>query len=114
MSIVKVEIITRVEKVMELRQALDKIGIFGMTVSNVMGQGKQKGKTEIYRGNEINTDMLPKAKVELMINEDLLDSVLKAAKATLYTGNVGDGKIAIYHIDNVIRIRTGEEGISAL
>lgn len=114
MSILKVEIITRVEKITELRQALNNINISGMTVSNVMGQGKQKGKTEIYRGNEVHTDMLPKAKVELMISEDLLDKVLGVARETLNTNTVGDGKIAIYHIDNVIRIRTGEEGLNAL
>ncbi|RAX53859.1 P-II family nitrogen regulator [Helicobacter sp. 16-1353] len=114
MGIVKVEIITRVEKATELRQALNDINVCGMTITNVMGQGKQKGKTEIYRGNEIAFDMLPKIKVELLIDENILDGVLKVAKSTLNTNNVGDGKIAIYHIDNVIRIRTGEEGVKAL
>lgn len=114
MGIVKIEIITRVEKVTELRQALNDINVCGMTVTNVMGQGKQKGNTEIYRGNEVNFIMLPKAKIELMIDENILDKVLKVAKSTLCTNSVGDGKIAIYNIDNVIRIRTGEEGINAL
>lgn len=114
MGILKVEIITRVEKVTELRKALHDINVFGMTITNVMGQGKQKGKVEIYRGNEITSDLLPKAKIELLINENILDDVLKTAKLTLNTNNIGDGKIAIYRIDNVIRIRTGEEGLAAL
>lgn len=114
MGIVKIEIITRVEKVTELRQTLNDINVCGMTVTNVMGQGKQKGNTEIYRGNEVNSIMLPKAKIELMIDENILDKVLKVAKSTLCTNSVGDGKIVIYNIDNVIRIRTGEEGINAL
>ena len=94
MSIVKVEIITRTEKVRELRLALNDINVHGMTVSDVMGQGKQRGKTEIYRGNEIVSEMLPKAKVELLIPGEMLDEVLRVSRKILSTNSVGDGKIA--------------------
>ena len=98
----------------ELRLALNDINVHGMTVSDVMGQGKQRGKTEIYRGNEIVSEMLPKAKVELLIPGEMLDEVLRVSRKILSTNSVGDGKIAIYHVDNVIRIRTGEEGVDAI
>lgn len=110
----KVEIITRSEKLSALKVALAHQNIKGMTVSNVMGAGNQKGKTEIYRGNETTIDLLPKIRVEILTKASMIDSIIAIAKKELNTGKAGDGKIILIPIENVIRIRTGQEGENAL
>ncbi len=110
----KVEIITKQNKFESLKTAMDKIGITGMTVTNVLGYGIQGGKTEYYRGVEFETDLLPKIKVEIVVSKVPVRSVIETAKKVLYTGNIGDGKIFVYDVENVIKVRTGEEGYDAL
>ncbi len=110
----KVVILTKHSRFDILKEALDKIGITGMTVTNVMGCGMQKGSTEIYRGIPLETTLLPKIKVEIVICKVPLDLLIDTVKKALYTGNVGDGKIFIYGVENVIKVRTGEEGYEAL
>ncbi len=111
---VKVDIITRPNKFQELKKALNDIGVMGMTVSNVMGCGVQKGMTENYRGVFYTPELLPKIKVETVVCEVPIDLVVETAKDVLRTGSAGDGKIFIYEIGNVIRIRNGDEGKAAL
>lgn len=113
-TIYKVEIITRAEKLKLLKDTLAQYGIKGMTLSNVMGAGNQQGKTEVYRGNETTIDLLPKIRIEILIKEEMLDTIISVAKSILKTGYVGDGKIIIMPVSNVIRIRTGEEGVDAI
>lgn len=113
-EITKIDIITRQSKFEELKEALNQIGITGMTVSQVLGCGNQKGKTEVYRGTQFNIDLLPKVKVEIVVSEVPVDLVVKTATKILNTGKIGDGKIFIYPVQNVIRIRTGDTGVNAL
>lgn len=113
-KISKVEIITRPNKLEELKEALNEIGVTGITVSHVLGCGLQKGTTQIYRGVEVEMNLLPKVKVEVVVSEVPVETVIEAAKKTLWTGKVGDGKIFVYDVSNVVRIRTGEEGWDAL
>lgn len=113
-KITKIEIITRTSKFEELKQALNGIGITGMTVTQVLGCGMQKGYTEYYRGVPVDINLLPKVKVEVVVSEVPVEQVVETAKKILCTGNIGDGKIFIYDVSNVIRIRTGEEGWDAL
>ncbi len=113
-KIFKVEIITRPEKLNALKESLAQRGIKGMTVSNVMGAGNQKGKTEVYRGSEMTIDLLPKIRIEIIAKEILVKDIIEVAKKTLNTGNTGDGKILLSTLENVIRIRTGQEGIDAI
>lgn len=113
-KITKVDIITRQSKFEELKEALNGIGITGMTVSQVLGCGLQKGKTEVYRGTEYSIDLLPKVKVEIVVCEVPVEKVVETAKKVLKTGKIGDGKIFVYPVENVIKIRTGEEGVKAL
>lgn len=113
-KISKIDIITRPNKVEELKEALNEIGITGMTFSNVLGCGLQKGKTEYYRGNEYSIDLLPKSRIEVVVCEVPVDKVVEAAQKVLRTGEIGDGKIFVYPVENVIKVRTGEEGIKAL
>ena len=113
-TITKIDIITRPSKFEELKEALNKIGITGMTVSQVLGCGLQKGKTEYYRGTPYSMDLLPKVKVEIVVCEVPVEEVVRVAKEILKTGEIGDGKIFIYPVQNVIKIRTGEEGVDAL
>jgi Amt family ammonium transporter len=110
----KVEIIMKQSKFEELKNAMDKIGITGMTVSNVLGYGIQGGHMEYYRGVEFETHLLPKIKVEIVISKVPVRTVIETAKKVLYTGNIGDGKIFVYDVENVIKVRTGEEGYDAL
>ncbi len=110
----KVEIITKQNRFEELKTAMDKIGITGMTVTNVLGYGIQGGRTEYYRGVEVETNLLPKIKIEIVVSKVPVRTVIDVAKTVLYTGNIGDGKIFIYDVENVIKIRTGEEGYDAL
>lgn len=113
-KITKIEIITRTNKFEELKKALNDIGITGMTVSNVLGCGMQKGSKEFYRGVPVEINLLHKIKVEVVVSEVPVDLVVETAKKTLKTGEIGDGKIFIYDVANVVRIRTGEEGWDAL
>ncbi|HCU69899.1 MAG TPA: P-II family nitrogen regulator [Desulfomicrobium sp.] len=110
----RVEIITRPYKLDEIKEALTGIGIQGMTVTEVKGFGRQRGHKEVYRGAEYQVDFVSKVKIEIVIDEDLLDQALDAIQQAAKTGKIGDGKIFISTIDNAIRIRTGESGASAL
>jgi Amt family ammonium transporter len=113
-KITKVEIIFKQNKFEALKSAMDKIGITGMTVTNVLGYGVQGGTTEYYRGAAIETNLLPKVKVEIVISKVPVKEVIDTAKKVLYTGHIGDGKIFVYNVENVVKIRTGEEGYDAL
>lgn len=113
-KITKVDIITRPSKAEELKEALNEIGITGMTFSNVLGCGLQKGKTEYYRGNPYSIDLLPKIRIETVVCEVPVDKVIATAQKVLRTGEIGDGKIFVYSVENVIKVRTGEEGVKAL
>ena len=98
----------------EVRSALSEIGINGMTVYEVKGFGRQKGHTELYRGAEYVVDYIPKVKIEVAVDNDLLDQVIDAIIESARTGKIGDGKIFVTDLDHVVRIRTGESGSSAL
>lgn len=110
----KVEIITKQSKFEALKTAMNEIGITGMTVTQVLGYGLQKGKTEFYRGVETETNLLPKVQVEIVVSKVPVRTVIETAKKVLYTGNIGDGKIFVYDVENVVKVRTGEEGYDAL
>jgi nitrogen regulatory protein P-II 2 len=101
-------------KLDDVREALSEIGVTGITVIEVKGFGRQKGHTELYRGAEYVVDFLPKIKVEIAIDDDLLDRVIEAISAAAKTGKIGDGKIFVYELAQAIRIRTGETGPEAL
>ena len=101
-------------KLDDVREALSEIGVQGLTVSEVKGFGRQKGHTELYRGAEYSVDFLPKTKLELAIEDTLLDQVIEAIAASANTGKIGDGKIFITNLDQAIRIRTGDSGTQAL
>ncbi|MFH1880173.1 MAG: P-II family nitrogen regulator, partial [Bacillota bacterium] len=107
-------IITKQSKFEALKAAMDGIGVTGMTVTQVLGCGMQKGRPEYYRGVEMETSLLPKIQVELVVCKIPVRTVIEAAKNALYTGHIGDGKIFIYDVENVIKVRTGEEGYDAL
>ena len=110
----KVVIIAKMSRYEQLKKALNDLGVTGMTVINVMGCGIQKGAGEKYRGVEMDATLLPKVKVEVVVSEIPVDKVIEAAKKALYTGHIGDGKIFVYGVENVIKVRTGEEGYAAL
>ena len=101
-------------KLDDVREALSDIGVQGITVTEVKGFGRQKGHTELYRGAEYVVDFLPKVKIDVAIAEDLLDQVIEAISKAANTGKIGDGKIFVTSLEQVIRIRTGEAGIEAL
>ena len=101
-------------KLDEVREALTAIGVLGITVTEIKGFGRQKGHTELYRGAEYVVDFLPKVKLEVAIKKDMLELVLEAIEKSAHTGNIGDGKIFVHNIEQVIRIRTGESGVEAL
>jgi Amt family ammonium transporter len=110
----KVEIYANPKKVDALKEALNSIGITGLTVTAVTGCGAQKGKKEFYRGAEMKMTLLPKVRVETIVCKVPVTKVIEAAKSVLHTGSTGDGKIFVYDVENVIRISTGEEGFDAL
>ena len=101
-------------KLDEVREALSAIGVQGITVTEVKGFGRQKGHTELYRGAEYVVDFLPKVKIEAAIANDLLDRVIEAVEKAANTGKIGDGKIFVFDLEQVVRIRTGETGADAL
>lgn len=110
----KVVILAKMRRYDALRKAMNELGVTGMTVTNVMGCGIQKGAGEMYRGVEMDATLLPKVKVEVVISKIPVESVIEAAKKALYTGHIGDGKIFVYSVDKVVKIRTGEEDFDAL
>jgi len=110
----KVVIVTKLSRYDKLRKAMNDLGVTGMTVTQVMGCGVQKGSGQKYRGVEMDVTLLPKIKLEVVVSKIPVEDVIEAAKRTLYTGKIGDGKIFVYSIDNVVKIRTGEEGVLAL
>ena len=110
----KVEIVFKEEKLYALKDAMSKLGITGMTVSHVMGYGMQKGHTEFYRGVAVETDLRPKVQVDIVVSKIPVRDVIETAKKVLYTGHIGDGKIFVYDVENVVKVRTGEEGYAAL
>lgn len=113
-KITKVDIVCNKTKFEDLKTAMNKIGVSGMTVTQVLGCGLQKGSTEYYRGVEMEMNLLPKLKVEIVICKVPVETVVETAKKALYTGQIGDGKIFVYDVENVIRIRTSDEGYVAL
>ena len=110
----KVEIICKESRFETLKNAMMKIGITGMTVSHVLGCGIQKGKPEYYRGVQVEANLLPKVQVEIVVSKVPVRTVIETAKKVLYTGHIGDGKIFVYDVENVVKVRTGEEGYEAL
>ena len=110
----KVVIIAKLSRYERLKSALNELGVTGMTVTQVMGCGIQKGAGERYRGVEMDVTVLPKVKVEVIVGNIPVESVIETAKKTLYTGHVGDGKIFVYNVQKVVKVRTGEEDLSAL
>ena len=110
----KIEIICKEARFEKLKRAMAQLGITGMTVTHVMGYGSQKGKPEYYRGVLVDTNLLPKIQVEMVVSAIPVRDVIEAAKKALYTGHIGDGKIFVYNVDNVVKVRTGEEGYAAL
>ncbi len=110
----KIEAIIKPFKLDDVREALSDIGITGMTVTEVRGFGRQKGHTELYRGAEYMVDFLPKVKMEIVVPDDLLEQCLDAIVDTAQTGKIGDGKIFVYEVERVIRIRTSEENEDAI
>jgi nitrogen regulatory protein P-II 1 len=110
----KVEAIIKPFKLDEVKQALSEVGIAGLTATEVKGFGRQKGHTELYRGAEYVVDFLPKVKVEVVVADSLVAKVVEVIERAAKTGRIGDGKIFVVSVDEVIRIRTGERGESAL
>ena len=110
----KVEIIFKEERLYALKDAMSKLGITGMTVSHVMGYGVQQGHTEVYRGVAVETNLMPKVQVDMVVSKIPVRDVIDTAKSVLYTGHIGDGKIFVYDVENVVKVRTGEEGYAAL
>ena len=110
----KIEAIVKPFKLDDVREALTDLGITGMTVTEVKGFGRQKGHTEVYRGAEYAVDFLPKVKIELVVPDELVERAIEKIVETARTGKIGDGKIFVTPVENVIRIRTGEEGEAAI
>lgn len=110
----KLEAIVQPNRFEQVKDALIELGVDGMTVSEVRGHGRQKGHTETYRGREYETDLLPKVKMELVLEDKLVDTVIDAIVKTASTGKIGDGKIFIWKVDEAVRIRNQERGAAAL
>jgi nitrogen regulatory protein P-II 1 len=101
-------------KLDDVKNALELIGVAGLTVSEVQGFGRQRGHTEVYRGAEYQVDFVPKSRIEVMVDDDQVDGVIDAIVKSARTGKIGDGKVAVLPLDDVVRIRTGEQGVDAL
>ncbi|HSJ04446.1 MAG: P-II family nitrogen regulator [Verrucomicrobium sp.] len=110
----KIEAIIKPHKFEEVHEALREAGVFGMTVTEVKGFGRQRGHTEIYRGSEYTVDFVPKTKIEILTTDEQLPDIIKTINESAKTGKVGDGKIFVYDIEDVLRIRTNEHGVDAL
>ena len=110
----KIEAIIKPFKLEEVKNALTKIGVQGMTVTEVKGFGRQKGHTESYRGTEYAIDFLPKSKIEIIITDELVTAVIETIERAAKTGKIGDGKIFLSQVEEIIRIRTGERGKDAM
>jgi nitrogen regulatory protein P-II 1 len=106
----KIEAIIRPERLQEVQDALDNLGVSGLTVSDVVGCGRQKGYTEQYRGSRANISLLPKLKVESVVPDEVVDKAVDAIVGGAYTGETGDGRVFVYDVEQAIRIRTGERG----
>ena len=106
----KVEAIIRAEQLQPVQDALDDLGVSGLTVSEVMGCGRQKGYTEQYRGSRVNISLLPKLKIESVVPDEVVDAVIDALVGAAYTGETGDGRVFVYDVEQSVRIRTGERG----
>src|SRR6185295_10423078 len=106
----KVEAIIRPEQLQSVQDALDELGVSGLTVSEVMGCGRQKGYTEQYRGSRANISLLPKLKIESVVPSDVVDKTVDAIVAAAYTGETGDGRVFVIDVEQAVRIRTGERG----
>ena len=114
MKITKIDIITRPSKLEELKDALNAIGVLGMTVSQVYGCGTQRGHKEVFRGHEYEVNLVPKIKLETVVCEVPVEKVLEVAQKVLRTGKFGDGKILVYELSDAVRIRTGHRGAEAI
>lgn len=110
----KIEAIIKPFKLDEVKQALHDVGVKGLTITEARGFGRQKGHTELYRGAEYAVDFLPKVKIELIIDDSLVQSAVEAIQQAAHTGKIGDGKIFVFAVEEVIRIRTGEKGAEAI
>ncbi len=110
----KIEAIIKPFKLDDLKEALNKIGVTGMTISEVKGFGRQRGHREVYRGAEYQVDFVPKVKVEIVVDKDMADEVVETIIKSVKTGKIGDGKIFVLSLDSVYRIRTGETGKEAI
>jgi len=106
----KIEAIIRPERLQDVQDALDELGVSGLTVSDVVGCGRQKGYTEQYRGSRANISLLPKIKVESIVPAAVVEEAVEAIVASARTGEIGDGRVFVYPVDQAVRIRTGEEG----
>jgi Amt family ammonium transporter len=113
-GIYRLSIICRLNKFDELKQRLNELGVTGMTMTQVMGCGIQRGSSERYRGAVVDATLLPKVKVEVVVAKISVDKVIEAARKALYTGHIGDGKIFVYNVLHVVKVRTGEEDFAAL
>ena len=113
-KITKIEIITRPAKLDELKEALNEIGVLGMTVSQVYGCGLQRGHKEVFRGKEFDINLVPKIKLETVVCEIPVERVIETAQKVLKTGKFGDGKIFVYELSDAVRIRTGDRGVAAI
>ena len=110
----KIEAVIKPFKLDEVKEALQEVGLQGITVTEAKGFGRQKGHTELYRGAEYVVDFLPKVKIEIVVTDDTVDAAMDAIREAAQTGRIGDGKIFVSNIEQAIRIRTGEEGADAL
>ncbi len=110
----KIEAIIKPFKLDDVKEGLNEIGITGMTISEVKGHGRQKGHKEIYRGAEYVVDFIPKIKIELIVNADMVEQVVDKIRNSANTGKIGDGKIFVLPVEDVIRVRTGEHGKDAI
>lgn len=110
----RIDTIIKPFKLDEVKEALERLEIYGMTVTEVQGYGHQKGHTELYRGAEYQVDFIPKIKIEMVVPEDLVEQIIDAITEAAHTGKIGDGKIFVSPVEECIRIRTGERGRAAL
>ena len=110
----KIETIIKPFKLDEVKDALNEIGVKGMTITDIKGFGRQKGHTELYRGAEYVVDFVPKVKIEVIVPDELVEKICSVIEKTAKTGKIGDGKIFVLHVDDAIRIRTGQRGEEAI